>query len=134
MVSPPLSLEVELLLRQIDSFEQLEVLFLLHRSPERWWSAASVASETKFTDADSIDALQTLSRSHLIGFRENGDQMEFRSASDHSELCCTIDSLVTVYRENPIEIMRRLNANSMERVRTSALKAFANAFLLRKGK
>lgn len=134
MVLPQLSVEVDLLLRRIDSFEQLEVLFLLHRSPEQWWSAASVASEMRLTDADSRDVLQALSRSQLIGFRDIGDRLEFRSALASSEHRGAIDALVTAYRENPIEIMKRMNANSMERLRTSALKAFANAFLLRKGK
>ena len=46
----------------------------------------------------------------------------------------TLARLVEVYEEQPIEIIKLMSANAIERVRTAALRAFADAFVLHKGK
>jgi len=46
----------------------------------------------------------------------------------------TLARLVEVYEEQPIEIIKLMSTNAIERVRTAALRAFADAFVLHKGK
>lgn len=40
--------------------------------------------------------------------------------------------LASVYTSRPIDIMRLMSANAIERVRTAALRTFAEAFVIRK--
>jgi len=44
----------------------------------------------------------------------------------------TIAKLAQQYAENPARVARGLNTNAIERVRTSALTTFADAFVLKK--
>jgi hypothetical protein len=42
-----------------------------------------------------------------------------------------LDALVTLYRGEPVVVMRMLNSLAIERVRSGATRAFADAFLIR---
>lgn len=51
----------------IDSVEQLEVLFLLKATPEKWWTAADISNQLRSTPT-SIDS--RISRTKLMQFLE----------------------------------------------------------------
>jgi hypothetical protein len=46
--------------------------------------------------------------------------------------CAVNDAARFAYTQNPARVLRLLSANAIERVRTSAVHAFADAFVLRK--
>jgi hypothetical protein len=52
----------------IDSVEQLEVLFLLKSSPEKWWTAADISNQLRSTPT-SIDS--RISRTKLMQFLDS---------------------------------------------------------------
>lgn len=116
----------------IDSFESLEVLLLLRR--ERTACTAEELCSRVKTRAPLIDdALASLVRARLV----NTDQdvlMLYTYADEDSARDAIVGSLERVYRDEPLQIMQLMSANAIERLRTSTIRAFADAFVVRKGK
>lgn len=123
--------DVNTLLRDcIESFEQLEVLLLLHRTPGETWSPDAVATATtlKLSSDVADDALAHLRRWKLI----DGEARVYRY-DPANRLDATVRALAAVYEEDRLEVMKIMNQNAIERVRTSALRAFADSFFVGKG-
>jgi predicted transcriptional regulator len=112
------------LLQCIDSVEQLEVLLLLHRTPEQAWSPETVA-QALYSNADSI-------RRRLAGLHANGLLASTASSSygyqpKTSALDATVRLLADTYRERRVAVITVIASKPMENVR-----AFSDAFRLRK--
>lgn len=120
----------ELLRARIESFEQLEVLLLLHRRADEGWTAASVSGELHIGVPVASDALDHLCRGNLLDVRVGKDALVFRFAPGTPELASAVELLVTRHQERRLDVVRMLSAHAMERVRTSAIRLFADAFLI----
>jgi hypothetical protein len=118
-----------LLRDHIESFEQLEILLLLHRRRGEILDPDAVATELKM-DFDTVtDALAHFCREHLA-IRIEGEGRRFRYGPDRPGLDEAVGDLAESYDENRLEVINLMNTNAIERVRTSAMRAFANSFLL----
>jgi hypothetical protein len=111
--------DVRLLLDRIESYEQLEMLLLVHCAPQLAADPAELARRLSLT--------KELVESSLAHLRKN-DLLEPKSQSTRR----AIDQLDRVYREQRIEIMKQMNANALDRVRNAAIRTFADAFVWRK--
>jgi hypothetical protein len=119
-----------LLRDHIESFEQLEILLLLHRRGGDTWVADAITDELK-VDSDSVsEALGHLCRGHLVTVRGEGRGRIFQYGPEDPAMDAAVRDLAQAYAENRLDVMNLMNANALERVRTSALRAFANSFLL----
>lgn len=118
------------LFEHVEGYDQLEVLVLLRGQTGRGLSADELAGASKIPVALVDTALEELCRTgfveRLTG-QAGGEHRYLPRPTDHVE---TIERLSQVYRENPLGIVKLMNANALERVRTSAMRAFANAFVL----
>jgi len=113
----------------IESFEQLEILLLLHRRRGDTLGADSVVTELKL-GLDSVDdALAHLARAHLIAVRAESPRL-FQYGPANSVMDAAVGDLAGAYDDNRLEVINLMNTNAIERVRTSAMRAFANSFLL----
>jgi hypothetical protein len=108
----------------MESVEQLEVLLLLRRSPERAWSAGEVARELYSHPTSVIQRLELLLGQGLL--REHG-QGCFQYAPRSSDLDRTVGVLAELYRERRVAIITLIASKPLENV-----KAFADAFRIRK--
>lgn len=116
----------------IDSFESLEVLLLLRR--ERTACTAEELCRRLKTRAPMIDdALASLVRARLINTDQNVLTL-YKYADEDSARDAIVASLESVYRDEPIQIMQLMSTNAIERLRTSTIRAFADAFVVRKDK
>jgi DNA-binding transcriptional ArsR family regulator len=126
---------VRALLRDhIGSFEQLEVLLLLHREADRAWPPDAVAAELSIASPAAQEALESLQRANLLAAAREGESVLFRYALAGARLEAAVQGLARAYHESPVEVVKLMSANTIERVRTSALRTFADAFLLGKKK
>lgn len=117
----------------IDSYECLEVLLLLRRERISW--TAEALSTRLNTRAPLIDdAIASLVRSRLVIANDQKALTSYIYAAEDSAEDAVVGSLERVYREEPIKIMQLMSTNAIERLRTGALRTFADAFILRKGK
>lgn len=133
METGSLPVDVQSLLREsIGSYEQLHLLLLLFKE-RREWSTDELAVHVKLSPVLVSAALSALVTHDLVAVASAaGPEPNFRYASGVQD--AAMDELVRAYQEQPTAIMRLLAEGSIERIRADALRAFADAFLFRKGK
>ncbi len=115
-----------LLARHIHTFEQLEVLRLLVRDPSRGWDARAVSGDLLIPEEASADALDHLSATGLVTRSADGPAPQFRYSPGNRALDRAAARLTEAYDLSPLEIVRVLAANAVERVRSAAVSAFAD--------
>ncbi len=112
------------LLQCIDSVEQLEVLLLLYRTPERVWSPEAVA-QALYSNTGSI--ARRLAGLHVSGLVASAESPSYRYQPSTAALGGTVTLLAETYRERRVAVITVIASKPMENVR-----AFSDAFRLRK--
>jgi hypothetical protein len=115
---------------EIESFEQIEVLLLLHQQRAKVWTVASVCSDLGIESSLAVEALEHLCSVRLLEVVPGAEIRRFRYAPGAPELAQAVTELADAYRDRRIEVMRLLGANAVDRVRTKAIRLFADAFLI----
>jgi DNA-binding MarR family transcriptional regulator len=129
------SREVEALLHDhIESYEQLELLLLMRGDREALWTAEALSARLHMHSSLVQAALDRLESAGFIEVRAAGIEKRHAYLGQSDNVEATISQLAAGYRENPIPIIKLMSANAIERLRTGALRTFADAFILRKGK
>ena len=129
MVEPIPSDVLELLQQRVGSLEELEVLLFLKRTRDRSWAVFEIARELGLPESIVDTTLATL-RSHDFVANARADEWSYHPCV--AELGGLVDRLAAVYEERRLEVMRILSARALERVRDSAARAFADAFVIRR--
>jgi hypothetical protein len=133
MADADFPIAVERFLREeLEGYEQLEALLLLFASPEQSFTREEVGSALGI-DVDAADeALEHLCRRGHAAREPAPGGPRFRYVSQPSGRDATIGNLSRQYQERRIDIVQRMTANAIERLRTAAIRRFSDAFLLRK--
>jgi hypothetical protein len=112
--------------QNIDSVEQLEVLLLLWRTPERGWTSEEVATAVYSHPTSVVRRLAMLLGQELLREREPGCyQYAPRTAEVHE----TVTRLDHIYRERRVAVITLIASKPIENVR-----AFSDAFRIRRKK
>lgn len=112
--------------RHIDTSEQVEVLLLLHRSPERVWNVDAIY-QCVLTSRESVGRqLDLLCASGLAEVRE-GEPRTYAYRPKTPELDAIVKSLATAYHLAPHRVIELIYSKP-----SSAIRSFADAFRLRK--
>ncbi len=122
----------ELLRASVHSFEELEVLLLLHREAHHAWLAVTIAEELHLDVAAVLPALANLAEQGLLAREETGHGATFRYAAQTAELANAVDHLAAIYARDRLQVVLVLSRNAMSRIQHSTLKAFSDAFRLRR--
>jgi DNA-directed RNA polymerase specialized sigma subunit len=128
-----IELDVEvlrLLYEQVTSYEQLEALLLLHAAPGRDWTVTEVAAALHIDTANAAAALTALGAQRLLSVKSSGAEQDYRYAPADGAMAAGVDKLAQSYAERRLEVVKQMSANAIERVRSSAARTFADAFLL----
>jgi predicted ArsR family transcriptional regulator len=124
--------DVQALLRErIDSYEQLQILLQLFQD-RRDWSAHALAAHLRLSAALISEALAALVARGLVAAAREPPQPDYRYASGQHDTA--VAGLASAYQEQPLGVVRMLTEQSIERVRADALRAFADAFVFRRGR
>lgn len=115
-----------LLHQNIESVEQLEVLLLLWRTPERGWTSDEVATAVYSHPSSVVRRLAMLLGQGLLREREPGC---YQYAPRTAELHDTVTRLDHVYRERRVAVITLIASKPIENVR-----AFSDAFRIRRKK
>jgi hypothetical protein len=119
----------QFLFEHIADYEHLDVLTLLAREPQRVWSAAEAAQSLGLELEVCRSALTHLSESGLLATRSGAEAFHYAPANE--TLARHVETLIRVYQEHRVEVVRMMSTNAVERVRTAAIRAFSGAFHLR---
>jgi hypothetical protein len=108
----------------IDSVEALELLLLLRRSPDAFWSSDAAAQQLGIRAALSSKKLaQLMGRKLLVRGAETG---AYRYAPADDAVRGVVDDLAAAYNEQRIVVINTIYSGNVER-----LRAFADAFRLK---
>jgi hypothetical protein len=121
----PLPEDVRQFLHQnIESVEQLEVLFLLWRTPERGWTSDEVATAIYSHPSSVVRRLAMLLGQGLLREREPGC---FQYAPRTTEQHAAVTHLEHMYRERRVAVITLIASKPIANVR-----AFSDAFRIRR--
>jgi hypothetical protein len=113
----------------IQTYEHLEIMLLAHKQRDRDWTADSVGVALKLPAASAAEVLADLTASGLLERRETTSPVfRYRPASPGHERA--VDCLVRSYEEDRLNVIKLMTANALHRVRTGAMRAFADAFVV----
>jgi hypothetical protein len=115
----------------IENYEQLELLVFLHGDATRWWTAGECATQLGIPESLVAIALDDLVGRQLAERRPETVAC-YRYAPGSLELDYKSNLLARHYQQNRFEIVKLMSANAIERLRTSALRTFAEAFVIRR--
>ena len=124
--------DIRILLRDhLPSHEQLELLLLMHTDPMREWSVEDLAETLKISPMLAEEAINQLAADELIDLWElPSNALRCRGPRD----ACRdlVSRLAQIYQDNRVEVLMLMSANAIQRMRTGALRAFADAFVIKK--
>jgi hypothetical protein len=127
---PPdlLPADVETLLRvHVGSYEHLAVLLQVFREPQKEWSIQELSTTLRIASKLVESALTDLGRAKLVLPDETEHSYRYAGAGS---MDATVAVLAREYADNPVGIVKLLSAGAIKRLRTSALRAFSDAFVI----
>ena len=109
----------------IDAAEQLEILLLLHREPERDWTALDVSQAIYTVPASATLRLEALASAGFVTSTGEGDP-RYRYAPANEGLRRQVDVLAEAYRADRVAVIKLIFSRPPDPV-----QSFADAFRLR---
>lgn len=107
----------------IQSVEEVEVVSLLSRSPETFWSAEAIASQLGLNQDIVSNKARELVRRGILAAGESGPV--FRYAPSTPATRENIVALLSMYRDHRISVINAIYSANLTR-----LRSFADAFKL----
>jgi DNA-binding transcriptional ArsR family regulator len=108
----------------IGSAADLEILLLLHRSPERSWGPRDVDSELRLGEASARAGLQSLTEAGLVKLED--EKYRFAPGRDQRR---AVDELAEAYARRRVRVIEFLYSKPSDRI-----TLFSDAFRLRRPK
>ncbi|WP_181704906.1 hypothetical protein [Chthonobacter rhizosphaerae] len=102
----------------------LEVLLLLHRSGDRWWTPANLVAELRGSEQVISDSVVSLMRAGLVDVGPDGAIRYCAASAEQHELVIQLDDL---YRRKAAAVRR-----AIVRTGNDKLQTFSDAFKFRK--
>jgi hypothetical protein len=118
----------------VESYEQLEVALLLRAERDHPWTEEALSGRLGLSALLVAEALAGLQWAGLVDVRVVGIEKQYGYRLQSESVEAMIGRLAQMYREHPMPVIKLMTANAIQRVRTAALRTFADAFILRKDK
>jgi predicted transcriptional regulator len=115
----------ELLAEAVDSFEKLEIVLQLHRSPDGM-STHDLATAIAIPDNITSEAVKQLAHSRVVV----ASAAVWKLAGT-GPWCDHLAPLIQAAEADRTELFRFLTTRAMDRVRAEAARVFADAFVLK---
>jgi hypothetical protein len=131
--SPDLVALRAFLFAHVESYEQLTVLLLLYRSDDAR-TVTLIASELKVDARETKFVVDRLVASKLVTLETKGEAVLYRYSPGSQDLALQVQALAAAYEDNQVRLVELMTANAIERMRTNALRAFADGFRWRGSK
>lgn len=126
MADNDLPVEVrDLIARHLETMEHVDALLVLHRAPDRGWTADEVATELRIAPKGLVKTLADLEKSGLVE-RDAAREGAYRYAPATSLLARSVEALLQAYNQRPVTLVKAIYSRP-----PSAVRSFADAFRLR---
>jgi len=107
----------------IKSAWSLELLLLLYRDPQLWWTGEALVRELRGSEHLVNESVAALAAAGVVELGETG----VRYGPQSSELGTLVTALVELYGQKPLAVLRAIFASPSEKIRS-----FSDAFLFQK--
>jgi hypothetical protein len=111
----------------IDSAEQLEILLLLQRDPDKQWTALDVSQAIYTVPASATMRLESLVAGGFV-VSTGGADPRYRYSPGTEQLRAQVEMLAAAYRADRVSVIKLIFSRPPDPV-----QSFADAFRLRKG-
>lgn len=111
----------------IDAAEQLDVLLLLHRQPEKAFDCEAVAAAVYTVAPAAEKRLEALEAHGLLAADRSGPRPTWRYQPRDAALARTVDAVAEAYRRSRVDVINLVYSRPAD-----PLRSFADAFKLRK--
>ncbi len=111
---------MELIRRYVDSMETLEIILLLHRAPDTFWTASAIDSHFGMKQGTAEKCLQGLLQNQLV---TKGTSGGYRFAPNDEALREGVSALAVAYADRRALVASIVYNENLER-----LRAFSDAF------
>ena len=108
---------------KIHSIEEVEILALLFRSPDTYWTTTAMAQHLNLKEEVASAKVRDLERRGLVVSGQTGGNFRFAAASD--DLKRDVGMLVDAYRDQRVTVINAVYSANLTR-----LRSFADAFKL----
>jgi hypothetical protein len=131
MSSDPLSPDArDFLYNRVHTFEQLAALLFLFRQSSRPCTAKEVAQALAIAPDSAELALSELACCGVVARAVTEYPGETKYHGPGEPFSAIVGELARIDRESKIELINIMNMNALTRIRTGALKAFSDAFVI----
>jgi hypothetical protein len=113
----------------VESYEQLELLLFLREHHALGWPISQIAERLHFPSGEIDQAVAGLVAAGCVAERAQPERAIRYAPRDEGQ-AAAIDGLAAAYAARPLAIIKLMNANAIERVRSAAIDTFADAFVL----
>ena len=114
----------DLIRRNIDSVDTLELLLLLRRSPDSYWSADAAEQHLGLRQGAAKQRLDALVAGSLA--RRGSETGAYRYAAVDEQMRESVDQLADPYANQRVSVINLIYSSNLDR-----LRAFSNAFRLK---
>ncbi len=115
----------DLIAQHFDSAEGIEIVLLLRRSQEAFWSPAAVSQHLGIKEEVADRKMDMLAKSRILVTAEQSKA--FRYEPRDSTVAARIDELAEIYTSRRLSVINAIYSANLEK-----LRAFSNAFRLDK--
>jgi hypothetical protein len=119
-----------LLHERVHTFEQLEALVLLYGARGNARPESAIAEALKIPAEAAREALLELESRGLAAGERQEAAPRYRYSAGTTELDAAVRELVRAYHDNRLGVVRLMSDNAIHRMRTGAIRAFSDAFLI----
>jgi len=127
----PFTPELEsFLLARIETYEELEALLLLRREPHDSWSADALGARLNIDRERALETLLRLADAGLLRAVHSAPDKPYCYDPADAGIDRIVEQLDSAMRERRLDLIKLMNANAMMRMRTRAIRAFADAFVI----
>jgi hypothetical protein len=133
MTESELPQEVRDFLQQfVTSFEILELLVLTRRSAPRSWDLDALSEQTGIRPTIVEVALESLEASGLLQSVPAQPRRLYRYAPQDLTLAGIVDRVTETFDQQRALVLSVMSTQAIERVRSGAIRAFADSFVIKK--
>ncbi len=116
----------------VHSYEELEALLLLQRDASRPWTSGDVARALSIDGANARIALQRLVQDGVVEETTVRGSPHTCYRGPREAFRALVSALSDAFEHHKIDVIAAMNRNALERMRTDALRVFADAFVIRR--
>jgi DNA-binding GntR family transcriptional regulator len=118
--------------QHIEGYQQLEALVAMAAEPGREWTAESLAGQLRTPVPPVAEALEHLRQQGLVEPAPDATAGAWRYGPQTAELRTAVAELAQVFADDRLALIELLSVQALDRLRTSALRTFAEAFRLKR--